>query len=340
MNAPERACLVMPFRNEARHLPEVLASLAAQRAPGARLRYVFVDSASSDDGAAVARAWLDATGNSGEVVTVERPGISRALNAGIARAAPDEIVVRLDAHTLYDPDYLAQLIAALAALPRNVWWVGGSLIEPLAGSFSQRLVRALMTNPTGLGASDWRRARRLRRVESNVYLGAFRPGVLRALGGFDEDWIANEDAELAARIYAAGGEVWFVPVRCAYRINRGPRATLAQWHRYGFWRARTIVRHPATLRPRHAAPPLALALGLALALSPLRPALLPLAAAFAALVAARREPGEQPLVTAAAVAYFPLVHAAFATGLLRGWAIGPVRRTLRAHVSAARSALP
>lgn len=337
MTALERACLVMPFRNEARHLPEVLASLAAQRVTRARLRYVFVDSASSDESAALARAWLEATGNPGEVVAVERPGISRALNAGAARAAADEIVIRLDAHTIYEPEYLRKLLDALDALPAAVWWVGGSLIEPLAASFADRLVRALMTNPTGLGASDWRRARMLRQVESNVYLGAFRPGVLRALGGFDEDWVANEDAESAARIYAAGGEVWFVPVRCAYRINRGPLATLAQWHRYGFWRARTTLRHPATLRPRHLAPPLALALGLALALSPLRLALLPLAAAFAALVAARREPGEQPLVTAAAIVYFPFVHAAFATGLLRGWANGPVRRTLRAHVGAARS---
>jgi succinoglycan biosynthesis protein ExoA len=339
MTALERACLVMPFRNEARHLPEVLASLAAQRPPRARLRYVFVDSASGDESAALARAWLDATGNPGEVVRADRPGISRALNAGIARAAPDEIVIRLDAHTIYDTGYLAELLDALAELPPQAWWVGGSLIEPLAASFGDRLVRALMTNPTGLGASDWRRARTLRRVESNVYLGVFRPGVLNALGGFDEDWIANEDAELAARIDAAGGQIWFVPVRCAYRINRSPRQTLAQWHRYGFWRARTTMRHPRTLRPRHLAPPLALALGLVLALSPLRAALLPLAAAFAALVAARRERGEPPLVTAAAIAYFPLVHAAFATGLLRGWAIGPVRRTLRAHESAARATL-
>ncbi len=248
-------------------------------------------------------------------------------------------MIRLDAHTIYDTGYLAELLDALAALPPEAWWVGGSLIEPIAATFGDRVVRALMTNPTGLGASDWRRARTLRRVESNVYLGAFRPGVLDALGGFDEDWIANEDAELAARIDAAGGQIWFVPVRCSYRINRGPRQTLAQWHRYGFWRARTTVRHPETLRPRHLAPPLALALGAALALSPLRLALLPLAAAFALLVVARRERGEPPLVTAAAIAYFPLVHAAFATGLLRGWAIGPVRRTLRPHESAARPTL-
>jgi succinoglycan biosynthesis protein ExoA len=322
MDDADRACLIMPFRNEARSLPEVLESLARQRGTRARLRYVFVDSASTDASAQLAREWLQATGNEGEVVSEERPGISIALNAGIARVRGGEIVIRLDAHTIYDQGYLAMLLDVLAESPQEVWWVGGSLIEPLAADLPGRVVRALMTNPMGLGASAWRRATTLRRVESNVYLGAFRPGVLQSLGGFDERWIANEDSELAARIDAAGGEIWFVPVRCSYHITRGLRQTLAQWHRYGFWRARTTCRHPATLRPRHVAPPLAMALALALAISPARIALVPLAALFAALVVARRERGESPAVTAAAALYFPLVHAAFALGLVRGWVSG------------------
>jgi hypothetical protein len=65
-----------------------------------------------------------------------------------------------------------------------------------------------------------------------------------------------------------------------------------------------------------------LALALALAISPGGIALVPLAALFAALVVARRERGEAPAVTVAATLYFPLVHAAFALGLVRGWLSG------------------
>ena len=326
MGRLERACLVMPFRNEARHLPEVLDSLDAQNIRAARVRYILVDSASEDDGPRVARDWLCSTGNEGELVRVERPGIAIALNAGIGKARPDEVVVRLDAHTVYAPDYVQTLLDALGALPADVWWVGGAQSEPVASSFGGRLVRALMTNPIGLGGSDMRRgATTPRRIDCNPYLGAFRPGVFQNVGGFDVRWMANEDAELAARVQAARGLIWFVPARCFYRISRSPQQTLAQWHRYGFWRSRTARRHPSTLRPRHFAPLIAAVAAVALALSPARIALAPLAAAFAALVVALREKREDPLVTVASLAFFPLVHLAFATGLLRGWLTAPMK---------------
>src|ERR1700736_238084 len=126
MNDVDRACLVMPFRNEARSLPEVLDSLARPR---------------------IAREWLQSTGNDGEVVTEERPGIAIALNAGIARVRAGEIVIRLDAHTIYDDEYIALFLDTRAETRPEVWWVGGPLIEPLASDLPGRVVRALMTNP-------------------------------------------------------------------------------------------------------------------------------------------------------------------------------------------------
>src|SRR5260370_41999999 len=108
MKGGDGACLVMPFRNEARSLAEVLDSLARQRSTRARLRYVFVDSASTDASAWIAREWLKSTGNEGEVVTEGRLGISIALNAGIARARAGELVVRLDAHTVSHDGGLAR----------------------------------------------------------------------------------------------------------------------------------------------------------------------------------------------------------------------------------------
>jgi glycosyltransferase involved in cell wall biosynthesis len=106
----------MPFRNEAASLADVLASLATQTINRSRLRFIGVDSASSDGSGEIVRRWLRETGIAGEVIRVERPGIPVALNAGNSRAAADEIIVRLDAHTLYEPRYLETLLDALAGL--------------------------------------------------------------------------------------------------------------------------------------------------------------------------------------------------------------------------------
>lgn len=316
-NPAASCCLLMPFRNEATALQAVLASLAAQDVDWSTLRFVGIDSASTDGSGEIAASWIAAHGIRGHVVRVEEPGISRALNAGLACTAPDEAVVRLDAHTTYARDYLGTLLEALGRCGDEVWWIGSRPTEVRADGRGTALVRALMTNPMGLGGAAWRHATQARRVDS-VYLGIFRPGVLARVGGFEERWAANEDAELGARIRAAGGEVWSVPARCTYHVTRGPLATVAQWYRYAFWRAHTMRRHPATIRPRQLVPPLALVAAALLVPSPARIVLPILALAFATLVVRGRERREPGLVTAASVLYFPCTHAAFACGLVAG----------------------
>lgn len=329
-----RFCLIMPFRNEARHLATVLDSIALQKVEASRVRLVAVDNGSTDGSGEIVEAWVRRTGFPTTILRVEEPSIPAALNAGIALAADDEIVVRLDAHTIYGEDYLLGIDDAFARLPPDVVCVGGSQAVADAEGFGGSLVAALMTNRMGLGGADFRTSSKSREVDS-AYLGAWRPGILSAFGGYDERWRANEDAELAARIREAGGRVWFVPLSSRYQITRGPLATLVQWRRYGFWRARTILRHPRTLRLRHLAPPLALFAALALLISPLRATLLLPALAFAALVILFRDPDESPLVTAASIVYFPAAHAAFAIGLLTGVFGAPLRpiRTNRSSES-------
>ena len=328
-----RFLLVIPAHNEAAHLPAVLASIAAQRIERERMRVIVVDDSSSDATGAVALAWLAAEGIEGEVLRVDVRAIPRALNAGIARACPDEFVVRLDAHTTYDPDYLAQIDAAFERLGDTAWVVGGAQIPARAESFAHEVVVSLMTSRMGLGGAPFRTAREPMPTTS-VYLGAFRPGVLQRVGGYNEAWLANEDAELAARVTGAGGAIWWIPLESAYRINRGPFESLAQLARYGYWRGRTLRVHPHLVRPRHLAPPLALLAATALVGLGAYRTLAIGAIAYAAAVVWSRPNGERPITTLATLAFFPAAHATFALGLLRGLLVagqsppppGPERR--------------
>jgi glycosyltransferase involved in cell wall biosynthesis len=307
----------MPFRNEAASLPRVLASLAEQRFDLAAVRLIAVDNGSTDGGATLVTTWLTATGLAGEVLAIGPPSIPSALNAALARAWPAEHVVRIDAHTVYAPDYLATIAAAFARLGPDVWCVGGAPGAEGADDLWHALHVALYTNPMGMGPADFRMAREEQPV-SSVYLGAWRPGVLQRLGGFDERWRANEDAELAERVRAAGGKVWWVPARSTKLLTRDARAALAQWTRYGIWRSRTLRRHPRALRLRHVLPPAMLAAMLAVLFSPIRVLLLPIAGAYAGATIAGRRATDTPLLTAASLLFFPLVHAGYALGLIAG----------------------
>lgn len=308
----------MPFLNETTSLPQTLASLAAQTLARDSIYFVGVDNGSTDGSGELVRAWLAHTGIAGAVVREDVRSIPRALNTGIGFARAADAIVRIDAHTTYAPDYLQTVSDAFERLPGDVWCVGGAPTPPAADSLVSGMLVALYTNPLGLGPADFRATLREPHAVDHVYLGAWRPGVVQALGGFDERWRANEDSELSARVIEAGGRIFRVDARCFRKETRGLARTIRQWSRYGFWRAQTLKRHPRMTRLRHLAPPLALLGLLALALSPWRKASLGLYALYAAATIAKRPRGEAPLVTAGTLVFFPAVHVGFASGVIVG----------------------
>jgi succinoglycan biosynthesis protein ExoA len=316
-NSAPRVTLIMPVYNEACDLPDVLDSIAEQSYPHDRFWLIAVDGGSTDGSADIVRGRLNAGDIEGVVLTNDRRTIPTSLNAGLRAAAADDIVVRLDAHTTYAPDYVAKIVEAFGALPADVACVGGPQRPMTERGFSRALVTALYTNPMGLGGADFRGVAEPRPARG-VYLGAWRAGVLQSLGGFDEAWEANEDGELAARLRRTGGSTYLIGAHSEYRVKRGPLAAFRQWGKYGFWRAQTLRRHPHEARLRHFIPPIALLLAAALLATPLRPAVFVLFALYCGGVAAKRAGGEPASVTAASCVFFPACQLAWTLGLIRG----------------------
>lgn len=326
--------LIMPYLNEAAHLPAVLASLAEQRFPLERVRLVAVDNGSRDASTPIVAAFLAGGAFVGEIVRASRASIPHALNAGLARVRPDEYVVRVDAHTIYGPEYLASIDRAFATLPADVWCVGGAPTpHPIARDFGGELGIALYSNPLGLGPADFRSEATAAREVSTVYLGAWRAGVFARLGPFDERWAANEDCEFTERIRAGGGRIYRIPLESGRIPTRGPLGTVRQWARYGYWRMQTFKRYPQAVRPRHVAAPGALALVVALACSPARPLLLGLYALYALATIRSRRAGEAPAVTLATLVFFPMVHVGYALGLIVGLVRTPASMRTPARAS-------
>lgn len=312
-----RITLIMPVRNEARDLPATLASLTAQVFDHSRLRLFVIDGCSDDATRELAATWFSSGTIAGGVIANPARTIPAGLNTGILYADTGDIIVRLDGHTLYGPSYLAELISTLEDAPADVACAGGPQRPVSDSSFASRLVGSLYANPMGLGGADHRSSREKRYV-SQVYLGAWRPGVLQRLGGFDERWRANEDSELSARILQARWRILWAPLDCRYRINRGPYATFRQWSGYGYWRAQTLRRYPALAKPRHFAAPLALLIAAGLLCTPFRPLLAAGYAAYAGAVVLKRGPQDSLALALAGALFFPCTQAGWSFGLLRG----------------------
>jgi len=317
-----RIGLVMPFFNEAASLAETLASIAAQTFDHTRMQLIAVDGASTDESVAVVDRWLAAADIQGTVVSNPRRRIPISLNAGIRHLAGTDLIVRLDAHTTYGPAYLADIVAAFADGPPDLGCVGGHQVPDEGGTFQSRLSGALLTHPLGVARLDVLQLTTPRYTDT-MYLGAWRPGLLQRLGGFDENWIANEDSELESRLRADGWRMLLIPVENRYHVTRGVWSTVRQWSGYGFWRAQTIRRYPVERRWRHAVVLLGLFTLAAILISPWRVLLLPAYVLYALAVVvlgARQAPIG---VNLCACVLFPVVHVLYAVNFLRGLAHSP-----------------
>jgi succinoglycan biosynthesis protein ExoA len=93
-----------------------------------------------------------------------------------------------------------------------------------------------------------------------------RVAAFRAVGGYDETFTHNEDAELDVRLGAAGFKIWMTArTYCEYYPRETPGALLRQYLNYGAGRARNVVKHRTVPKVRQMVP-LMVAPALALAL--------------------------------------------------------------------------
>jgi glycosyltransferase involved in cell wall biosynthesis len=247
--------IIVPCFNEEATISELLEAIYAQTYPRAELEVVLADGMSTDG----TRARIEEFRRSHadlDVRVIDNPArsIPVALNLAIA-AARGETIVRLDAHSSPQPDYVARCLAALDA--KLGWNVGGVWeIRPGRESWLAKGIALAAAHPLGVGDARYRYTTQAGAVDT-VPFGAFRRSLIERIGGFDERLQTNEDYEFNARIRRAGGQVWLDPaIRSAY-YARPTLTTLArQYARYGYWKLRMLRRYPGTLRLRQAIPPL------------------------------------------------------------------------------------
>lgn len=242
---PEISVLV-PVRNGMRHLEEATSAMAAQRGSQS-VEFLMIDGGSTDG----SREFLERLAlRDRRFRVLHNPGRTtpRALNIGLA-AARGQFIARMDAHTVYPEHYLTRGLERLAR--GDVEHVSGPPLPVGTDTWSTRIGAALRTS-LGSGKADFRDLRHERVVFSG-FAGLWRADRLRALGGWDERWPVNQDVELAARLRAAGGRAVSVPAMAAcYRPQHSLYGLARQYARYGHYRAKSAVRHPASRRLAHA----------------------------------------------------------------------------------------
>ncbi|MFO1449155.1 MAG: glycosyltransferase family 2 protein [Opitutaceae bacterium] len=240
--------VIVPVRNERGYIGAFLDRVFTQiDMPSFE---VIVADGLSDDGT---RELLDErAGQDKRLLVLANEGriVSTGLNAAI-RAARGEVIVRLDVHTDYAPDYLARSVAMLKSSGADN--VGGPWRAKGTG-YMQSAIALAFQSPFASGGASSRRVNYEGPVDS-VYLGCWRRDTLLRVGLFDENLVRNQDDELNLRLIRGGGTVWQSPLIQSYYHPRSSLLRLFhQYAQYGYWKVAVIQKHRLPASVRHLIP--------------------------------------------------------------------------------------
>lgn len=190
-----RASIVIRTLNEARHLGDLLAMIARQRAPGLEVETVLIDSGSTDGTVEIARA------HGARITTITKAEFSfgRSLNRGCAFATGD-ILVLISGHCVpVDEDWLHNLCRPL--VEGRVSYTYGRQIGDDDSNYSERRIFAKYFPETS------------RIPQEGFFCNNANSALLRSAWDqhpFDEELTGLEDMELAKRLVAAGHRIGYV----------------------------------------------------------------------------------------------------------------------------------
>ncbi|WP_152613045.1 glycosyltransferase [Tateyamaria sp. ANG-S1] len=243
--------IVIPTLNEAAHVAGVINGLkpflARRLACDAPVRMIIADGGSTDGTVDIV---TDQIGALSQFDIHLLHNSARLQSAGVNRAC--EVfggdmrwLVRLDAHSAYPENYVDELLEEAQRTGAQ------SVVVAMRATGNTPLQRAIaLTQNTrlGNGGSAHRNAGSGAFVDHGhhalMHLAAFR-----AVGGYDESFSHNEDAELDVRLTKAGYKIWLTS---RTQLDYMPRKTLSalarQYLNFGSGRARTVMKH--RLKPR------------------------------------------------------------------------------------------
>jgi succinoglycan biosynthesis protein ExoA len=319
-----RISVVAPMWNEALHIEQLVADLAAQDYDG-EVELIVADGRSTDGSVELLRAAAER--HEIEVKILDNPArwVSAGLNACIPEATGD-LIVRVDCHSGYPPDYLRR--CAVVAEETGADNVGGVFV-PRGGTEMERAVATAMDSP--FGGIHWQRHGDEGRFDvDTVPYGAFRPRAFEIAGLFDESLVRNQDDEFNLRLRRAGGRIVLDPSIRIYYTPRGSfRRLFRQYFEYGLWKPAVMRKHGSVVSLRSLVPiAFVVSLIVLVLLAPfsrLGRLLLELEVALYLLgalvfgVLAIRAKGERLRILPRVLAAFGTFHIAYGLGMALGW---------------------
>ncbi len=242
--------VVVPCYNEARTIKESLLSILNQDVSKGEME-IFVIDGMSNDGTRYMLEKMKRDIDGFTIIDNLSGKTPVARNLGVKEAKGKYIAI-LDAHTVYEPDYLKNCINLLEE-KKDIVCTGCPYISKGIGGFGKATALA-MSHPFGVGNAKHRYPDYEGYAEGAAF-PVYRREVFDIVGLFDEYLIRNQDDEFNFRLKLNGMKVFITPKnKCLYYVRETPSKLFRQYFEYGFWRVAVILKHKIPISIRQIVP--------------------------------------------------------------------------------------
>jgi glycosyltransferase involved in cell wall biosynthesis len=316
--------VIMPCREEEIYIAKALTSILANDYPQDYLEVLVVDGMSTDGTRKIVAEYAR---EHQFIKLLDNPKriTPAALNIGIAQARGD-IIIRVDAHSTYPPDYLSSLVAWQEKTGADN--VGG-MWRILSGSNTTmaRAIALALAQPFGAGNAYYRIGASAPRWVDTVPFGCYPREVFSRIGTFDEELVRNQDDEFNLRLRKNGGRTLLIPeIVVDYYARESLVKLWRMYYQYGYFKPLVARKLGLVLGLRQLLPPL---LVFSLALSFLLGLMFPVLRTFGFLIllayvladvtfAWVAGQGQGPAVIGFLALVFPTLHFSYGLGFLKG----------------------
>jgi glycosyltransferase involved in cell wall biosynthesis len=200
--------VVVPCRNEEKHIGRCLESILANDYPKERMEILLMDGMSEDRTREIVAGYLE---RHPIIKLVENPEkhIPAAMNLGILEAR-GETIIKMDAHSTFQREHISLCVAYQEEYGAEN--VGGFCkMTPGANTATARAIVLGLGSRFGSGNANVKVGVDKPTWSDTAAFGCFKKNLFERIGLFDENLLSSSDLDLNQRIQAAGGRILLVP---------------------------------------------------------------------------------------------------------------------------------
>jgi succinoglycan biosynthesis protein ExoA len=245
-----RCIVVVPCLNEAGHIRALLEKLGTE-ARRYDFKIIVVDGGSSD-GTQQIVAQIMRSDPRVVLLHNQKRIQSAAINLAVATYGDGhDYLIRIDAHGKYPKDYCEKLLVEAEVTGADSVVVG--MATEGFGTF-QKATALAQNSKLGNGGARHRRGAKGHWTDHGHH-ALMRVSMFRQVGGYDENFTHNEDAELDCRLRAVGARIWMTDKTfMVYYPRSSALALFRQYLGYGRGRAKNLLKHRMIPKVRQALP--------------------------------------------------------------------------------------